>query len=59
MPKCNTVSPRYVVRFDITVDGGWEVYDTQLQMAVFGSDSRQDCENHAGQLALWEAEHAE
>ena len=53
------MKPRYFVRFDMTVDGGWEVYDSQRQMVVFGSDSRQDCENFAGEAAQWEAEHAE
>jgi hypothetical protein len=50
---------RYFVRFDMTVDGGWEVYDAQMEMVVFGSDSRQDCENFAGEQVLWESEHAE
>jgi hypothetical protein len=41
---------RYHVRFDMTVDGGWEVYDTQMEMTVFGSDSRREAENFAGEL---------
>lgn len=43
---------RYTVRFDLSCGGGWEVYDSALGCAVFGSDNRADADNFAGEREL-------
>jgi len=37
-------------------DEGWEVYDYDLGLAVFGSDSKTACEQHVGWLLMAETD---